>query len=65
MLGSGPPDIRPDDRVCVLYGGHFPLILRQDGKLNQYKLIGECFVDGLMYGEGMDMGLESRDFLLV
>jgi hypothetical protein len=42
------------DLVCVLYGGDVPFVLRQmeDG---YWRMIGECYVDGLMQGEAMQM----------
>ena len=32
--------------VCVLYGRHFPFLLRP--KINFYHLVGECYVHGIM-----------------
>jgi hypothetical protein len=42
------------DMVCVLYGGAVPFVLREmdDGCC---RMIGECYVDGLMQGEAMQM----------
>jgi hypothetical protein len=40
------------DRVCVLYGGITPFVLRKKGIYHQ--LIGECYVAGLMRGEAVD-----------
>jgi len=64
ILGTGPEGLCVGDLVCVLYGGDVPFILHPDGQ-GHYKLIGECYVSGIMQGEALDMGLEEREFLLV
>lgn len=64
IIGTGPEGLRVGDLVCVLYGGDVPFILHPDGQ-GHYKLIGECYVSGIMQGEALNMGLEEREFLLV
>jgi hypothetical protein len=64
-LGSGLGGTRVGDVVCVLSGGDVPFILRQVGNKGEYKLIGECYVAGIMHGEALDMGLEEREFRLI
>ncbi|KIX97826.1 uncharacterized protein Z520_06604 [Fonsecaea multimorphosa CBS 102226] len=53
--GLGPRDTRPGDFLAVLAGGRVPYVLRRSSKPdalpNTYALVGECFVDGVMYGE--------------
>ncbi|KAG8530270.1 uncharacterized protein KY384_004771 [Bacidia gigantensis] len=49
----GPKVAEPGDIVCVLFGGKLPFCLRPLG--DQYLLVGECYVHGLMNGEAMDM----------
>jgi hypothetical protein len=53
LLGVGPEATRPTDLLVVLFGGRVPFILRNYG--SYYKLIGECYVNGLMDGEAIDM----------
>ena len=64
-LGTGLDGTRVGDVVCVLSGGDVPFILRQVGNKGEYKLIGECYVAGIMHGEALDMGLEEREFRLI
>ncbi|KAF2822354.1 hypothetical protein CC86DRAFT_469746 [Ophiobolus disseminans] len=57
-------DLRKSDIVCILFGGKTPLIIRQcaarrgqvSGDIQQaslfHKVVGEAYVDGLMYYEG-------------
>lgn len=55
---------QPGDLICVFDGAQVPSVLRpsHDG---QYKLIGDCYVDGLMEGEVDVMdGLVRQTFVL-
>jgi hypothetical protein len=65
--GAGYPGVRPGDLVCIIYGSKTPQILRRvDGDADErYILVGACNVDGLMYGEGLEMGLTEQEFILV
>jgi hypothetical protein len=65
MLGTGYEGIEEGDLVCIIYGSDVPQILRQVGDEAHYILVGACNVDGLMFGEGLEMGLEEQDFTLV
>lgn len=51
-LGIGSSTIEPGDKVVILLSCKVPVVLRP---LDQggYKLIGESYVDGMMYGEMM------------
>ncbi|KAL1600761.1 hypothetical protein SLS60_007149 [Paraconiothyrium brasiliense] len=42
------------DRICILQGGRVPYLLRRitDGT---YVLVGECWVQGLMHGEALEL----------
>lgn len=48
-IGLGPGRMREGDVVSVLYGAHWPFILRPHG--DAFLLVGYCYVDGMMYGE--------------
>ena len=51
-LGRVPFGTEPDDLVCVMKGGIVPYLLRRRKKKDEcYALVGECFVNGIMYGE--------------
>ncbi|RFU25488.1 hypothetical protein B7463_g10850, partial [Scytalidium lignicola] len=49
--GKGWSSVRQRDLVCIILGCDVPLVLRQTG--DYYKLIGDCYVDGIMQGEAM------------
>ena len=49
----GPKVMEEGDIICVLFGGKLPFCLRP--WRDQYLLVGECYVHGLMDGEAMVM----------
>ena len=52
-LCLGPGDAEEGDWVCLVMGSHVLYVLRErEGRLG---LIGECYVHGLMDGEGLAM----------
>ncbi|KAF2840686.1 HET-domain-containing protein [Patellaria atrata CBS 101060] len=53
-FGIGPPVLQDGDKICVLFGANTPFILRPDVD-GTHKLVGECYVNGLMNGEAIQM----------
>ena len=51
-FGIGPPGTRKGDRLCILLGCEFPLVIRPQGQ--QFVLVGSCYVYGAMRGEFID-----------
>jgi hypothetical protein len=49
--GIGPAGMQLTDMVCIFTGAPMPVILRPAGITGQYRLVGECYVHGLMNGE--------------
>lgn len=64
-LGLGPSSMRPGDHAVILFGSNVPFILREDIVEDTFKVVGECYVHGVMHGEIMEENLQSRDFVLV
>jgi hypothetical protein len=50
-LGLAPEE-SVGDIVAILFGCNYPVVLRPSG--NDFKYIGECYVDGLMDGEAVE-----------
>ncbi len=50
FLGLAPDGVRPGDMVCILAEAQTPFVLRAATNGHHY-LIGECYVQGIMYGE--------------
>jgi hypothetical protein len=42
---------RRGDLVCLLFGCRMPVVLRPEG--DYFRFMGECYVHGLMFGEGI------------
>ncbi|KAL8365319.1 hypothetical protein RB595_004224 [Gaeumannomyces hyphopodioides] len=72
----GPGEMMPGDVVVVLYGGATPFVLRRVGRETEtgeekeedatWKLIGECYVHGIMDGEVLvRKGAEEEEFVIV
>ena len=53
-MGMGPPAIQPGDVVVILFGARVPFILRPTKADGVYRLIGECYVNGIMHGEHIE-----------
>ena len=45
--------MRQDDICCVLFGSKVPMIMREEK--NFFRLIGECYVHGVMRGEANEL----------
>ncbi|CZR67879.1 uncharacterized protein PAC_17778 [Phialocephala subalpina] len=59
LAGLAPQAAEEGDHIVVLLGCDFPVVMRNMG--SYWTLIGEVYVDGIMYGEAMD-GLHSGKY---
>ncbi|KAL1852485.1 hypothetical protein Daus18300_012166 [Diaporthe australafricana] len=52
-LGHLAPGSEPGDCICVLGGAEVPFVIRpiSGDAEGTYQLVGECYLDGMMYGE--------------
>jgi hypothetical protein len=70
--GLGPVDAQPGDQIFVLAGAGLPFLLREAGerrvnglgKIKAHSLVGECYVHGIMDGEGFDKARAKKVFLV-
>lgn len=66
-LGNVPDGSLNGDKICILFGSAVPLVLREcEGGF--FKLVGECYIHGIMDGEAMrnrDIETLSRDFEII
>jgi len=64
VVGWVPKDAREGDLVVLLYGSDMPFVLRRAEKrgggkdrgsrdTTYYRLVGECYIQGIMAGEAM------------
>jgi hypothetical protein len=58
----GPSQARKGDYIAVLNGSSIPWVLREheDG-CEYHEVVGECFVDGVMYGEIVSWNEDEAD----
>lgn len=62
---------RPNDIVRLIFGAQVPCVLRpvpeqpHKGSQTRYRLVGECYVYGMMDGEGLKLGHEPRSFEII
>ena len=72
FLGLGPSLTHKNDVLCIIVGAPTPFLLRPVDKhgldetsiTQKYRLVGECYVQGLMNGEGLTMGERQRCVLI-
>lgn len=71
-IGLGPRNMQKGDVVCVLFGCSVPVVLRrldqpqlEDGGGRLFRFIGECYLDGFMDGEALELGKASEDFTMM
>jgi hypothetical protein len=63
-LGRVPRGSEVGDKICILFGGSVPFVLRDAGD-GYFTFIGECYIHGIMDGEalkGHNMASQTRDF---
>jgi hypothetical protein len=67
--GLGPRGVKKGDKICLILGAGTPFIIREKepvgktGNGDMFLLVGECYIHGLMEGEGIKMG-KVRDIVL-
>ena len=64
-LGLGPFNINNSEEICIIRGAVTPFILRKNDSMSEtgkpiYELVGECYIHGLMHGEGLEFGPEEE-----
>jgi hypothetical protein len=63
-MGYVPGATEIGDMVCLFYGGSLPYVIRPCGG-GEYLFIGDCFLQGEMYGERMEVETETEYFTLI
>ena len=64
ILGMVPGGSEAGDRICMFYGGRVLYVLRPCGD-GKHKFVGECYLDGFMDGEAMDLHVANEEFILI
>jgi len=53
-MGMGTGFMAPGDIIVVPLGCSTPVILRAEGGRGEYRLVGDVYVTGYMYGRAID-----------
>ncbi len=56
QFGCGLEDVKPGDKISVFLGRRLPTVIRRDNSSpdsSRYKIVGRCYVHGLMDGEAL------------
>ena len=57
-IGLGPETLQQGDLITVLWGSVHPFVLRPAGN-NYHRVVGPCYVQGIMYGEAAQSHRDS------
>ncbi|KAF2181337.1 hypothetical protein K469DRAFT_589960, partial [Zopfia rhizophila CBS 207.26] len=65
-MGLGPRNAREGDLICCFYGGPMLYVLRRTEDAEEsYRIIGDCYVHGLMNGESLKWDVPRQHFRIV
>lgn len=59
-IGLGPKEVSVGDQICVIQNAWTPFVIRAGQGKGCSGLIGEAYVDGLMYGEAFPLVVEGN-----
>jgi len=64
FVGLAPSHVQKGDVVVIFQGAKFPYTLRRNSN-GTYRLVGETYLHGVMYGEFLKPGMITEEFCLV
>lgn len=64
FMGLAPWNARVGDKIAILSGGRTPFLLRNCPESNNYTLVGEAYVQGLMAGEALQSKKEVETIII-
>jgi len=64
-MGIGPDTMRRKDRIVIFYGARTPFIIRPIKGTSYFRLVGDCYINGIMNGETLDMGHKEKEYLII
>lgn len=63
-VGLAPDSAEIGDIMVIFLGAKLPYVLRQTSD-SRWRVVGEAYIHGIMYGEYFGRRRVSRDFILV
>jgi hypothetical protein len=64
FLAAVPCTTKVGDCIAILGGGNLPFVLRPTGD-NHYRLVGPCYVHGIMDGEAFPEDPDELEWFLI
>ena len=69
-IGMVPKGTNHGDTICAIWGAQVPFVLRPNGGISdggdqEYQLVGECYVHGMMDGECFNLPQKDETFEIV
>lgn len=64
-VGMLPTITEKDDLICILHGSSVPIVLRENEDGTTHTVIGQCYLEGVMYGEAVTWEEDEADTFLL
>ena len=65
MIGLGPELIQPGDRICIFLYAQHPSLLRKVPGQEQYRILGQCYINDIMNGEICEVMDLKKDYEVI
>jgi hypothetical protein len=60
-IGLAPDMARLNDLICIIHGSKTPIVLRRSPKGPQRLVMGQCYYEDVMHGEGVTWKEDEAD----
>lgn len=64
-IGWAPPGAKAGDEIYAFHGCKLPFVIRRAAQPGHYRLIGACYVQGFVDGEGLELPVETTTIKLI
>lgn len=64
-FGFCPHFTKPGDAIVIIHGALMPYVLRNTGTPSTYRLVGDCYINGIMFGEAVDWEDDEGDRIIL
>jgi len=64
-LGLATTSVRVGDSIWVIPGSRVPLVLRETGEPDEYRLVGGAYIHGFMHGEALGSNAIFKDVKII
>lgn len=64
LMGMGTGFMRKGDIVVVPFGCSTPILLRAEGRRNEYRYVGDVYIHGFMNGEALAMNKPAQRYIM-